>query len=123
MGKGFAGVIVKPFGGLSCPLTRLHITNPKKGHQLTPCIGASAIIGYSLKGIDAQITNVVTHKIFDPIVSARMAQGELEYLEVSEDEKKEIIQQWYTKVAEKKKEKQRKHKTGKGKEKEVTEAN
>ncbi|MCJ1429861.1 hypothetical protein MMC29_007776 [Sticta canariensis] len=52
--KGVAGVFVKPFGG------------------------ASAILGYSLKGIDAEITKVATQKIFDPIVSARMAQGELE---------------------------------------------
>ena len=79
-----------------------------------------------MKGIDAEITKVATQKIFDPIVSARMAQGELEYLEVSEAEKREVIQQWYIKVAEKKKKKkekemQSKNNTGKGKGKETTE--
>lgn len=93
---------------------------------LTPYLGASAILGYSLKGIDVQITKVAKQKIFDPIVSARMAQGELEYLEVSEAEKREIIQQWYIKVAEKKKKKkekklQSKNKTRKGKGREATE--
>lgn len=66
--------------------------------------------GYSLKGIDSEITKVVTQKIFDPIVSTRMAQGELEYLEVGEEEKKEIIQQWYIKVAENKQRKKKKEK-------------
>lgn len=66
------------------------------------------------------------HKILDTIVGARKSQGELEYLEVSEEEKKEIIQHWYTKVAEKKKKKKKKKlqskvKKGKGKGKEVTE--
>lgn len=92
---------------------------------LTSYLGASAILGYSLKGIDAEITKVATQKIFDPVVSARMAQGELEYLEVSEAEKMEIIQQWYIKVTENKKKKEKKlqskNKTGKGKGKEATE--
>lgn len=83
VGKGVAGIFVKPFGG------------------------ASAILGYSLKGIDAEITKGATQKIFGPIVSARMAQGELEYLESREEEKKDIIQQWYAKVAEKKKKKKK----------------
>ncbi|MCJ1468979.1 hypothetical protein MMC07_007610 [Pseudocyphellaria aurata] len=102
LGRGAAGVFIKPFGG------------------------ASAMIGYSLKGIDAEFTKAMTHKILDPIVSARLAQGELEYLEVSKEEKKEIIQQWYSNVAEKNKEKkankqmQSKDKKGKGKEKEAT---
>ena len=58
-----------------------------------------AVLVYSMKGIDVEINKGAKQKSFDPIVSARILQGELEYLEVSEEEKKEIIQQWYTKVA------------------------
>lgn len=67
--------------------------NPNRIHRLTLCLGASAILGYSLKGIDAEINKGATQKIFGPIVSARMPQGELEYLELREEEKKDIIQQ------------------------------
>lgn len=58
------------------------------------------MIAYTLKGVDLEITKGAKQKIFDAVVSARIAQGELEYLEVSEGEKEEIIRQWYTKVAE-----------------------
>lgn len=98
--------------------SRRHKPKPKRIDRLSLCPGASAMIGYSLKGIDAEINKAMTREILDPIVSARLAQGELEYLEVSKEEKNEIIQQWYSNVAEKKKKKklQSKDKKGKGKE-------
>lgn len=98
--------------------------------RLTLYLGVGAILGYTMKGIDVEISKGAKQKTFDPIVSAKILQGELEYLEVSEKEKKEIIQQWYTKVAltqvsSKKKEKAKKLKseddTGSGKREEATE--
>lgn len=62
----------------------------------------SGVIGYSLKGIDAEISKGKIEKSFSPIIAARMAQGELEYLEASEEEKKEIIERWVAKVGPKK---------------------
>lgn len=62
----------------------------------------SGVVGYSLKGIDAQISKGATMKIFDPIVSARMAQGEFEYVGVSQEEKKDIIERWGLQMKEKK---------------------
>lgn len=60
----------------------------------------SGLVGYPLKGIDAQITKSAKMKIFDPIVSARMAQGESQYPRVSEEEKKDIIERWLVKCTE-----------------------
>ena len=65
----------------------------------------SAIVGYPLKGIDAQVTKGATMKIFDPIISARVAQGEHEYVKISEEEKRNIVEEWHLKIAEKKKSK------------------
>lgn len=61
------------------------------------------VVGYSLKGIDAQVTKGATMKIFDPVISARMAQGEHEYLGLCEEDKKDIVEKWHLKMAEKKK--------------------
>lgn len=72
-----------------------------------------------------EITKGASQKVFDRIVSARAAQGEKEYSEASEEEKKEIIQRWCDRVAGKKKtrkEQKRLKKTeskSKGKEKET----
>jgi hypothetical protein len=60
------------------------------------------MVGYPLKGIDVAITKGATEKIFSPIISARIAQGELEYLEATEEEKREIIDEWIAKVGPKK---------------------
>lgn len=62
----------------------------------------SGIVGYPLKGIDVAITKGWSEKIFLPIFGARMAQGELEYLAASEEEKKEIIDRWVEKMGPKK---------------------
>ena len=105
-GKGIMGAIVKPFAGYS-PSSILYCTLRKfqRGRDkpmLTPLPAASGVLGYSLKGIDKEITKSATQKIFNPIISAREAQGELEYREASKEEKNEIIQRWCAKAAEKK---------------------
>lgn len=75
-------------------------------------------MGYPLKGIDVAITKGASEKILSPVISARMAQGELEYRGASEEEKKEIIDRWVTLVGPKKALRKEK---GKGKGKENTE--
>ena len=69
----------------------------------------SGVVGYSLKGIDAELTKGKTEKIFDPIISARMAQGELDYLEASEEEKREIVHRWCARMSDKQKKKAQKN--------------
>lgn len=53
-----------------------------------------AIVGYPLKGIDVAITKGASEKILSPVISARVAQGELEYQGASEEEKREIVDRW-----------------------------
>ena len=60
------------------------------------------MVGYPLKGIDVAINKGVSEKVLLPIVGARIAQGELEYLGASEEEKKEIIDRWVAKMGPKK---------------------
>ena len=75
-------------------------------------VGISGAVGYPLKGIDAAMTKGASEKILSPIISARIAQGELEFLVASEEEKKEIIDRWVAKMGPKKESRK-----GKGKEK------
>lgn len=51
----------------------------------------SGVVSYSLKGIDAEFSKGAAARIFEPILSARVAQGGLEYLHATEEEKTEII--------------------------------
>lgn len=67
----------------------------------------SGILGYSLKGIEVEIGKGATQKVFNPIISARITQGEFEYIEVSEEEKRDIIERWHAQTAAKEKGKQR----------------
>lgn len=62
----------------------------------------SGIFGYPLKGIDVAITKGASEKILSPVISARVAQGELEYRGASEEEKQEIIDRWVAKMGPKK---------------------
>lgn len=78
----------------------------------------SGLVGYSLKGIDAEFSKGATARIFEPVLSARVAQGELEYLHASEDEKTEIIQWWYSHLALRQEQEVEKKMRGKGKGKE-----
>lgn len=75
----------------------------------------SSIVGYPLKGIDVAITKGASEKILSPVVSARVAQGELEYQAASEEEKRDIVDRWVALVGEKKAPRKEKGK-GKGKE-------
>lgn len=52
----------------------------------------SGVVSYSLKGIDAEFSKGAAARIFEPILSARVAQGELEYLHATKGKKTEIIQ-------------------------------
>lgn len=56
----------------------------------------SGVVGYSLKAIDGEFSKDAAARIFEPVLSARVARGELEYLNASEEEKTEIIQWWYS---------------------------
>lgn len=87
--------------------------NPSNRH-----VGMSGAVGYPLKGIEVAMTKGASDKILSPILSARMAQGELEYLGASEEEKKEIIDRWVAKMGPKKESRK-----GKGKENEKGQVN
>lgn len=78
----------------------------------------SGVVGYSLKGIDAEFSKGAAARIFEPVFSARVAQGELEYLHASEEEKTEIIQWWYSHLALRQEQEAEKKMRGKGKGKE-----
>lgn len=75
----------------------------------------SSIVGYPLKGIDVAITKGASEKILSPVIYARVAQGELEYQEASEEEKREIVDRWVALAGAKKTSRKDKGK-GKGKE-------
>ena len=72
------------------------------------------MVGYPLKGIDVAITKGASEKILDPVIHARVAQGELEYEGASEAEKKDIIDRWVALMSPKKASRKEKGK-GKGK--------
>ena len=81
----------------------------------------SSIVGYPLKGIDVAITKGASEKILSPVIYARMAQGELEYQEASEEEKREIVNRWVALIGVKKASRKAKAK-GKAKENEGEQA-
>lgn len=90
--KGIVGTPTKFFaGGLSheCSLQAIRISSAN-------CLdtAASGTVGYSLKGVDAAISKALTSRNCRATVSARLAEGEREYLEASEETKKEIIKRW-----------------------------
>jgi hypothetical protein len=96
LGKGLAGTPVKFFAGkyhfinLECP------TPCKKiAHE---CAAMNGTVGYSLKGVEVEITKALRGLNGDPIVSARVAQGEWEFLEASEEEKREVVAGWHEHV-------------------------
>lgn len=78
----------------------------------------SGVVGYSLKGTDAEFSKGATARIFEPVISARVTQGELEYLQASEEEKTEIVQCWYAHLAQRQEQEAEKKMRGKGKGKE-----
>lgn len=77
----------------------------------------SGVVGYSLKGTDAEFSKGATARIFEPVISARVTQGELECLQASEEEKTEIIQCWCAPLAQRQEQEAEKM-WGKGKGKE-----
>ena len=81
----------------------------------------SSIVGYPLKGIDVAITKGACEKMLSPVIYARMAQGELEYQEASEEEKREIVNRWVALIGVKKASRKAKAK-GKAKENEGEQA-
>jgi hypothetical protein len=54
----------------------------------------SGTFGYSLKGLDMEISKAFGGGNSNAIMVARLAQGEQEYLKASDATKKEIIEQW-----------------------------
>jgi len=55
----------------------------------------SGTVGYSLKGLDVEITRALRGLNQDAVVGARVAQGGWEFLEAREEEKREIVEAWH----------------------------
>lgn len=60
----------------------------------------SGIAGYPLKGVDVAVTNAFKTDSAKSIKSSRIAQGEMEYLDASAEERRGIIDRWHAAVAE-----------------------
>ena len=54
-----------------------------------------APVGYPLQGVDVEIQKLVAgRRKAGPVETARLLQGEREYLESSQEERKEVIRRW-----------------------------
>jgi hypothetical protein len=60
----------------------------------------SGIVGYSLKGVDVEVTKAFRADSAKSIKSSRIAQGEKEYLEASEEERRGVVDRWHEVLAE-----------------------
>ena len=60
----------------------------------------SGIVGYSLKGVDVEVTNAFKADSAKSIKSSRIAQGEKEYLDTSEEERRGVVGRWNELLAE-----------------------
>ena len=60
----------------------------------------TGIAGYPLKGVDVAVTNAFKTDSAKTIKSSRIAQGEREYLDASEEERRAVVERWYTVLAE-----------------------
>jgi hypothetical protein len=60
----------------------------------------SGIIGYPLKGVDIEVTKAFKKDSTKSIKSSRIAQGEKEYLEANEEERRAVLERWYQLLAE-----------------------
>jgi hypothetical protein len=60
----------------------------------------SGIVGYPLKGVDIEVTKAFKMDSTKSIKSSRIAQGEKEYLETSEEERRGVLERWYQLLAE-----------------------
>jgi hypothetical protein len=93
LAKGVAGTPVKFFAGKKSikPLQSL-----SRMAWLTSCdLAMSGSVGYSLKGLDVEISKAFNGKSRDVVWTARISQGEQEYSEASDAMKKEIVRQWH----------------------------
>lgn len=55
----------------------------------------SGSVGYSLKGLDVEISKAFNGKSMDVVRAARIAQGEQEYLDATHATREEIVKQWH----------------------------
>lgn len=62
-------------------------------------VGMSGITGYPLKGVDVAVTNAFRADSAKSIKSSRIAQGEREYLEVNEEERRAVVDRWHELLA------------------------
>ena len=93
LAKGVAGTPVKFFAGMLFGET---ILASLKDHLAYHCNTAmSGSVGYSLKGLDVEISKIFSGRGSDVVQAARIAQGEQEYSEATEAMKNEIIKQWH----------------------------
>ena len=55
----------------------------------------SGMLGYTLQGVDVEITKALRGLNADAIMRGRVAQGEWEYLEASEGTKMDVVRLWH----------------------------
>jgi acyl-CoA reductase-like NAD-dependent aldehyde dehydrogenase len=77
--------------------------------------GMSGIVGYSLKGVDVEVTKAFKADSAKSIKSSRIAQGEKEYLDTSEEERRHVLDRWHELLAEEQLRKAQSKSKGKGK--------
>ena len=58
-------------------------------------LGMSGVVGYSLKGVDVEVTNAFKADSLKSIKSSRITQGEKEYLDASEEERRDVVSRWH----------------------------
>ena len=55
----------------------------------------SGTVGYSLKGVDVEVSNLLAGSSKGVVERARMSQGEREYLDLDEQEKRDVVERWH----------------------------
>ena len=58
----------------------------------------SGSVGYSLKGLDVQISKAFNGKSMDVVRAARLTQGEQEYVDATDAMKDEIVERWHLRM-------------------------
>ena len=96
---GISGLFVQPVIGFTEAGSLGFVKGVGKGVVGLPVkffAAASGIVGYPLKGVDVAITNAVKRPDagLKAIRHARMLQGEIEYLDMSDEERQGVVDWW-----------------------------
>ena len=92
-----AGLITQPYNGAREGGILGFFKGAGKGLVGAPIkmfAAAAAPVAYPLKGIDVQMSRAFTSRRRDPVIMARIEQGEWERLKASDAEKQAILEQW-----------------------------